>query len=420
VATARRARAVVLLEENPALGLAGEVLHLLAVHGITRPMSVLLPPSRSRQRRCYGPDHPYVRQVVDCCRALLEDSSPDSETDLLPESSGPSPQAPGADIRDLADFRPSSAQVQRELETVLALELSPTMQQWVAAYGKLGRRSLYLWKWCQQGIELTILPCVPAEWRAHVNDTKLLGVMLDVLLDDVADYERDSVLLERLIGLLHNQTSLSEFAPGQLAYAEFTKQVWDAINRRALVYPHYDAYQDLFRYDYLQLINTMRYSNLVNRRLALLNLVEHDLYLPHNMHMIIFSTLDLMCTPHVNPRELGHVREAMWHAQCMGQIGNQITTWQRELDEGDYTSGVFARAITMGDLTVDQLVDGNREQIETAIHRGRHEEHFFQQWKDHRRRLLDLSGRITAFDVPTVVGGLDRLMQIELGSRGQR
>src|SRR5581483_758772 len=155
----------------------------------------------------------------------------------------------------------------------------------------------------------------------HVNDTKLLGVMLDVLLDDVADFERDSILLERLIGLLHDQTDLSEFDPRQLAYAEFTKQVWEAINRRAREYPHYAAYQDLFRYDYLQLFNTMRYSNLVNGRLALLNLVEHDLYLPHNMHMIIFSTLDLMCTPHVNPRELGHVREAMWHAQCMGQIG---------------------------------------------------------------------------------------------------
>jgi len=413
LSTARRARALVLLEENPNLGLAGEVLNVLSLRGITRPMSVLMPPSRSRHRSRYDANHPYVRQIVECCRALSEDSSPGSEADQLRE-------ARVADIRDLADFLPTSEQVQRELEAVLALELTPTMQEWVDAYEKLGRRSLYLWKWCQQGIELTILPCVPAEWRAHVNDTKLLGVMLDVLLDDVADFERDSVFLERLIGLLNNQTSLSEFAPEQLAYAEFTKRVWDAINQRAREYPNFAAYEDLFRYDYLQLINTMRYSNLVNRRLALLNLVEHDLYLPHNMHMIIFSTLDLMCIPHVHPRELGHVREAMWHAQCMGQIGNQITTWQRELDEGDYTSGVFARAITMGDLTVDQLVDGNRDQIETAIRRGRHEEHFFQQWKNHRHRLIGLTGRISAFDVSTLVGGLDRLTQIELGSRGQR
>jgi hypothetical protein len=104
----------------------------------------------------------------------------------------------------------------------------------------------------------------------------------------------------------------------------------------------------------------------------------------------------------------------------MGQIGNQITTWERELNEGDYTSGVFARAITLGDLTFDQLVAGDRVQIESAIRRGRHEQHFFESWKDHRRQLLGLADRISAFAVTTLVAGLDRLMQIELGSRGQR
>ena len=48
----------------------------------------------------------------------------------------------------------------------------------------------------------------------------------------------------------------------------------------------------------------------------------------------------------------------------MGRIGNLVTTWQREIGEDDFTSGVFARAISCGDLAVRELSSGNRTHIE--------------------------------------------------------
>ncbi|HEX3726396.1 MAG TPA: hypothetical protein VHV08_09140 [Pirellulales bacterium] len=332
----------------------------------------------------------------------------------------PHRQAPEGHSLWQAEIEPSPDALNSELAAVLAEDLGDEMLAWIAAYSAVGRRDMYLWKWCKRGIELTTLSSVRSDLRAHVNGTKLLGVILDVLLDDVADSSRDHVFLAQLIRGLEDRTDFAGLAGPNKKYAEFTGQVWAAIRSRIKTYPLCSAFEELFDYDYAQLFNTMRYANLVNRRLALMNLSEHEVYLPHNMHMMIFGTLDLMCSPTIDPQELGKIREVMWHAQCMGQIGNQITTWQRELNDGDYSSGVFASALSCGDLTVAELVAGNRPRIEAAILEGRHEEHLVSRWKDHRNHLLAMTHQLHSCDIVALLEGLDRLMIIELGSRGSR
>ena len=236
---------------------------------------------------------------------------------------------------------------------------------------RVGHRNSYLWKWCHQGVEVTTLSCVQSALRENLCDTKVLGVMLDVLLDDVADQQGDTRFLEYLLRLPFGpaETDAIELAPSQQGYARLTAEVWNEIKGRAQRFPRFQEYGELWRYDYLQLLNTMRYSHLLNRDLALLNLVEHDLYSPHNMHMMVSATLDLMCSPRFDRMELGLLREAVWHAQYMGRIGNLVTTWQREVGERDFSSGVFACAVSHGDLTVADLLRGDRNCIEAGVRR---------------------------------------------------
>jgi hypothetical protein len=320
------------------------------------------------------------------------------------------------------DGSPSPERIGEEISHVLNTTLSPRLEYWASRYAEVGKRNVYLWKWCRQGVEITTLPCVLPELRGEVGDTRVLGIMLDVLLDDVADRKGDERLLERLLSLSFDAPppDFSDFPSDERAYGKLTVEVWEEIKACAAKFPRYTEYAKLLRYDYLQLFNVMRYSHLVNENLSLLNMAEHELYTPHNMHMIISSTLDLMCSPDFDGDELGALRDLVWHAQCMGRVGNLVTTWERELADGDYTSGVYAHALAGGDVTLDQLRANDREQIRAGIVRGGHERHFLDSWHEHRRHLLAKAPLIRSFDFGVVIKGLERLICLHLGSRGYK
>jgi hypothetical protein len=306
-----------------------------------------------------------------------------------------------------------------EVDRARSTALSPTLTAWVERYRRFGRRPLYLWRWCRYGVALTTLPCVSGGLHDDVCDTKVLSILLDVLLDDLADRNGGEALLEHVLTL-----PLSPRPPGpalssdEAAYADFTAEVWDEIQVRARHFPCFEVYAALLRFDYWQLFNTMRYAHLLNRNPALLNSLEHDLYLPPNMHMMIAGTLDLMCSPNFHADELGRVREVLWHAQCMGWIGNLCTTWERELAEGDYTSGVYAHAVSVGDLTPAEVRQGDAARIRAAIRHGQHEAHFLRRWYAHREAILARRQHVQSFDVADLVVALDRLLCSQLGSRG--
>jgi hypothetical protein len=201
-------------------------------------------------------------------------------------------------------------------------------------------------------------------------------------------------------------------------HASVTHKLCEAYERRIREYRHFEVYKDLLDYDAMQFVNTMRYSNLLNRHRFLLNLAEHEIYFPHNMHMMSFATLDLMCTPDFDMRELGRLREAVWHGQCMGRIGNLLSTWRRELAQGDFTSDVFARVVAEGDLSSEQLVAENHQEIEEAVRKGGHEDFFFRRWQFHRERFLCMSALVQSVDLRTCLDGHERFFRMHLASRG--
>ncbi len=317
---------------------------------------------------------------------------------------------------------PTQEELKAEIAHVLNKQLSVDLLPWVDGYAQVGKRNLYLWKWCRQGVEVTTLSCVDPELFDFACDTKVLGVVLDVLLDDIADRKGDAVLLDQLLDLpFDSQRKCLREAPAEeREYAEFTIDVWQEIKRRTFKLPLYARYSTLWRYDYLQLFNAMRYSHMINQDIALLNLAEHDLYLPHNMHIMISATVDLMCSEGFNQHEVGTLRDAVWHAQCMGRIGNLVTTWERELGDADYTSGVYARAIAEGDVTIQDLLDHDIQAIARDIKAGGHEEFFLQRWAQYRQRLIQLAPRVQSVDLKKLLTGYERLIRLHLGSRGYK
>jgi hypothetical protein len=162
----------------------------------------------------------------------------------------------------------------------------------------------------------------------------------------------------------------------------------------------------------------MRYSQMLNHNLWLLNPIEHDLYQPHNMDMMSFATIDLMCSPGFPIEDLGRLREAIWHLQCMARVGNLLGTWRREIRQQDFTSGVFARAVVEGDLSVRQLRPDNYGEIEEAIVQGGHERYYFGRWKYHRECFLARARYVQGVDLTRLLEGNDRFFLMHLGGRG--
>ncbi len=342
-------------------------------------------------------------------------STPVGEVPLFPTAAAASPVQ--LDLPDL------SAGVQREVERLRGGQLTETLAEWVAEYEAVGSRPGYLWNWCHRAVEITTLSSVPDDQREHACDTKTLGVMWDVLLDDLADRpESNRRLLESLLSMPEQGVAPAwdAFTPEERAYGEFAIRVWKAIVSRVQEYPRCSEFNRLLRFDYLQLNNVMRYSQLINDYPELLNLVEHDLYTPHNMHIMICSTMDLMASPDFDRQELGTLRELIWHAQWMGRIGNLVTTWERELAEGDFTSGVYARAVSLGDLTFEQLSDGDPLIIEAVIKGGGHENFYLQRWNQHRDYLLSQACHVKSVDIAQLVAGFEQLICLHIGSRGQK
>ncbi|WP_145425899.1 hypothetical protein [Symmachiella dynata] len=317
-------------------------------------------------------------------------------------------------------FELSEDLLQRELELVKAARLSEEVEAFFDVYSQVGARTRFLWQWCVHGAELTTISNVAPQWRRHVCDTKVLSIMLCVLLDDVADEQGNEPLLEALMKIIEGQPApaMQNFSAKDRKTAEVTQYLSQIYESRISEYPLHDVYKRLLEFDLMQYFNTMRYSCLLNENLSLLNVTEHELYLPHAMHMMSFSTLDLMCTPEFDVHELGRFREAIWHAQCMGRVGNLLSTWEREIEQTDFTSGVFARAVIKGDLNVDQLNASDAPAIEAAILGGGHEQYFLNRWHEHRECLKTKLAEIHSVDLHGFVEAQERFFRMHLACRG--
>jgi len=315
---------------------------------------------------------------------------------------------------------PDADRCRADIEAIKQITLPPELGHWVEQYESVGRRDRFLWQWSLRAVDLTCLPCVDPSLRAANNENKVMGVMFDTLLDDVADQAKDAPFLERLLATSFEgrPCNLDSFSPHQKRYAEVTASVLQAVLTRAKTYPRYEEFEELLRFDHHQLLNAMRYSIVVNHTPQAMNLTEHDLYLAHNMHMMFYLTLDLMCSPSFDGRELGRVRSLIWYAQCMARAGNLVSTWEREIPERDFTSGVFAYAVEQDYVTIEQLLNGDSDELERQIRRHGCEQYFLIRWQEYRQRIRSMTDKIKSFDVTELIEGLDGLLRIHLGSRG--
>jgi len=301
------------------------------------------------------------------------------------------------------------------------IQFSPYLRGWIEQYEKVGQRGRFLWQWCLKGVGLTTLPCVVPALREHVIETKMLSIIFGTLVDDIADREQDREMLQMAISLVSDDwmaDRLALWAGRRRDYLEMIARLWAEVWSRCQIYPRFSEFEFLLRFDNEQSLNAMRYALLANQSPGILNSIEHDLYQPHNMQIIFMASIDLSASPSFDVNELGMAREIFWHAQRMGRIGNMLTTWEREVLDRDFTSGVFAHALARGALAPSDLRSLPAFEIMSMLENAECQAHFIRDWKAHREQMAAKIQNIHSCDLTPYLKGFEQLIVLHLGSRG--
>jgi hypothetical protein len=314
-----------------------------------------------------------------------------------------------------------NGELNRFAQEIKAVEFNQSLDKWIGRYEKCGQRGRFLWQWCAKGVRLTTLPSVEPSLREDVYETKMLSILFGTLIDDIADQEQDRDMLESAIAIEQidfRRDSLVPWDERRRIYIETISDLWNEVWNRCKKYPRFSTYEHLLRFDNQQILNAMRYALLVNERPSLLNLIEHDHYQPHNMQIMFMATVDLCASPTFDLRELGLARQVFWHAQRMGRIGNMITTWEREVLDRDFSSGVFAHAINRGYIQPAELSALPAHEIMTILEEAGCQDHFISEWEGHRDHIQNKISQIQSVDLEPYLAAFEHLIKLHLCSRG--
>lgn len=313
----------------------------------------------------------------------------------------------------------------KEIKRIKEINLPDNFKSWVIEYEKAGgKRDRFIWKIWYDILNKDSFPVLLTsheEYKESSIIVKFLLTMFVVQLDDIADNKLGRELLsESFKVIIDDNHKISNLNNEERRYIIFTKKIWNFINNQIKEYPHYSKLNELFNFDILQIINTIRYSSLVNNNYYLMNQTESWLYYPNNMAFMPASIINLMYSKDFKFNDIGHFREIIYKIQLLGRISNWTTTWQRELCEKDFTSNIYIYLVEKEILSIDELETMSKDKIINIIKQSDVEEYYFKKWEHIYNDIEKKIGKIEQIDSKTFLEGQEYLLYLDLISYGYK
>jgi len=327
------------------------------------------------------------------------------------------------DLGDLSGTgeRPPSV----DMSAVDTHTLPDPIEELATAYeSRIGHRDRFLLRWLHTVFPFFTLSSVETDHEDRNRADKTLASLFVMLLDDLGERHGDFETLAEVAKLpVPHQTPNPSNPAVDDAYFEVTEAVWDRLQSRLADAPRYDEIADLLRFDLRHVVHAIRYSALVSTAPRAACLTEATAVDAHNMMMLAYADIDLAYSPTFDSAELGSLRDLILRLQQMARIGNWITTWERELEEGDFSSGVVVYALENGIVSPEDLQNAPddrecRDRVERTIRNAAVEEILFDQWRERYTRLCENPPEIDSIDVTGLLDGMSRVMAYHLASRG--
>lgn len=239
------------------------------------------------------------------------------------------------------------------------------------------------------------------------------------LLDDLADAVGDTVTFEQVRTIPTPITPREPPTDVNQPVLSLAADLWDAVTDRLTELPRYEEFITVFTYDTRQAITAMDYALLINEAPAIATRTGMHHYDQHNMCLFPYTDMDLMASPDIERADLAPLRELYWTAQRMARIGNWVTTWQREIHEGDYASGVVVEALRNGIVTPDQLRTDPDAAI-AAIEASDIEATFIERWYTLHAELRDVEETATNVNFDRIADRMETVLAFQVAAEGHK
>lgn len=284
-------------------------------------------------------------------------------------------------------------------------------------------RNPLLWDWLYFVFPSFRLSTVPDGHAEETRNAKFCFSLYMTVLDDLSERHLDRETFEQGRKIPFDTTAAHSDAPGaDSASVGLLEEAWELTEHYLDAAPNGEDFRELFEFDLRQSLNTMDYNRLVNQAPLLSNTQGAELYDTHNMLLYIYVDIDLAFSPGFAQADLAMLREVTWDAQRLARIGNWVTTWERELDENDYTSAVITEAIRRDVVTVAELEGDHvpNEIVARRIADAGIEREFLLRWNSTYRDLLDREYDTESVDIPSFVEGMRHLLEVDVKARGHK
>lgn len=284
-------------------------------------------------------------------------------------------------------------EIKCKISFVRDTELPTILREWIAEYENLGERDLFIWKWLWNVFKIVRIP--GSETKDNFSDLVMLKVALTmfiVLVDDVAENSKDEELFKKLVKIPdQNKVNLKDISPDKAEYVKKAIKLWDYILNSIKEFPKFKSYENLFRHDFKQTINSIRYSYLANKNYRLINSRECWHFSPYNMNVFAYFDFDLMFSEEDYRPILNSLRPILYNIQKMARIGNWLSTWEREVYEDDYVNAVIAKALEENVVSLNELKKAKHELIIKNIKNSEIEKEFLKKWEFLYKEIINNS-----------------------------
>ena len=318
----------------------------------------------------------------------------------------------------LKELTPERAKMEKE--EISKVHLPALLSRLINDCSEVSKRSRFLWQCMYKYAPYGTLPCVYRKDKKSAYQAKIIGMLFVALVDDLADKYKDEKLLNEIIKIpLNSDFKIKKkFTLRQQRYLIISQRIWLCLEKELRKYCYFNKYKSLFEFYFSQVINSMRYGFLMNKNLNLINNEECLMYLPHNMQVIVNYIIDLMCMPKVNMYELRVLHKIVLNVQVMARIANCLGTWERELEEYDFSSIIFSYCLEKNIITLEEINKKNIDKIRKKINASNCQEYFLSKWNNHYCEIKKLNKKIKIMDITEYIKGTEKILEMYCLSKG--